>query len=62
MPDPASCPRGAAPEAMAQTLGAGDQDEPFAKRLDYVFRRTGGDLTALELLRQILAYRSRVQP
>lgn len=46
---------------MAQTLGAGGQDEPFAKRLDYVFRRAGGHLTALELMQQILAYRSRVQ-
>jgi hypothetical protein len=60
MPDAETCPGGEAPEAVPDAAAAGGgTDRLLAKRLNYVFRRAGEDPAALDLLRQILAYRTK---
>jgi hypothetical protein len=40
----------------------GDDAEAIAERLSHVFRRVSENPTAVELLRQVLAYRTKVSP
>lgn len=41
-------------------IGVGS--EPIAVRLNYLFRRVDDNPTGVELLRQMLAYRTKVSP
>jgi hypothetical protein len=48
--------------AMLRASRNGDHAEAIAERLSHVFRRVSENPTAVELLRQVLAYRTKVSP